>query len=173
MIRKFVFLPAILLYMGTLILAAWQHDVRPVWLNGEHKFALELLESVGIKPGMSVFRGTHERMTELLIARCTLVTTIGSDGRRKRIYPTSPCPSEGNRVTPVIYEHMIMHWTARLPYGDEESNRAALGDHFCQLADDPAVDRVLIELERHLLDYQTAERSKGLYLIGEVPCRNL
>ena len=41
MIRKFVFLPAILLYMGTLILAAWQHDVRPVWLNGEHKFALE------------------------------------------------------------------------------------------------------------------------------------
>lgn len=171
MIRKLVLMPLILLYMATLLMAGWQREVRPVWLNGEYKAAVLLLESVGIRAGMHVFAGTPEPMTKLLVGRCPLVTAIESNGRRRRLYPTAPCPFEGHRFKPAVYEHMIIHWTARLQNGDNTANLAALGDHFCQQANDPSIDRVLLELEKTNMDYRTGEKSKDLYYLGAVKCR--
>ncbi|MFP6654323.1 MAG: hypothetical protein VCB25_01765 [Myxococcota bacterium] len=177
--RKFVLMPLILLYMGTLLLAGWQREVRPAWLNSEYRFAVQLLESVGIVAGMPVFAGSPERMTELIVGRCPLVTAIDVRGRRRRVYPMEPCPRKGHLFTPVVYDHMIVHWVARLQNGGDIANLAALGDHFCQQANDwvgaasySRIDRVLLELEKTMMDYRTGELSKDLYLLGEVPCRS-
>jgi hypothetical protein len=171
-LRKFFFLPLILLYMGTLLLAGWQREVRPRWLNVEYEYAVRLLESVGIRSGMPVFAGTPERMSKLIVGRCPLVTAIDVRGRRRRIYPIGRCPREGPLFTPVVYEHMIIHWASRLQNGDPTANLSALGDHFCQQANDPNIDRVLLELEKTMMDYGTGELSKDLYYLGEVTCRS-
>ena len=171
MTRNFILMPLILLYMGILLIAAWPREIRPISLHGEHEWAERVLESVGIRAGMAVFSGTPEKMPELVVGRCTLATGIDARGRRRRIYPKDPCPPEGERLTPVVYEHMIVHATAKLNDGDRTASLSVLGDHFCQQENDPNIDRVLLELEISKMDYLTGEKTTGLHRLGVVKCR--
>ncbi len=99
-------------YMTLLVLAAWPDVYRPRAVDRLHRRAFAFLDRFGVRPGMRVFKGTAQPMQELRIARCTVVHGIDAQGRRARRYPTTPCPPEGFRWQPVVYEHMTVHWTA-------------------------------------------------------------
>jgi hypothetical protein len=171
LIRKFVLMPLILLYMAVLILAAWRSEFAPRFLQRLHIVAFEALGSVGFKSGMRVFGGSSEWLPVLPRARCTIVDGIDSSGRKTRIYPTGPCPPVGLRWKPVVYEHMIVHWTAWLPHGDYAANLSALGDHFCQKTKDQDFTHVEIQLDLALIDYSTGEKSSHSKKLGRVECR--
>jgi len=171
--RKFVLMPLLLLYIAVLIMAAWRTDLSPLFLRRLHVVAFEVLESVGFKPGMRVFGGSANRLPVLTIARCTIVDGIDATGRKTRIYPTGPCPQKGLRWKPVVYEHMIVHWTAWLSHGDYTTNLSALGDHFCQRGMDRDFTHVELRLDRALIDYSTGERLTHSKELGRVECRPL
>ncbi|MBC8188655.1 MAG: hypothetical protein H8E78_10725 [Proteobacteria bacterium] len=171
LIRNYVLMPLLLLYMATLILAAWQTDVSLRFLHRPHTLAFELLESVGIRPGMRVFGGSRDPLKALVRARCTVVHGIDSHGSKTQIYPIETCPPDGLRWKPVVYEHMIVHWTAWLRHGDYQSNLSELGDHFCQEANDPNFTHVELTLALPLIDYSTGEKWIESEKLGRVECR--
>jgi hypothetical protein len=170
-IRRFVWMPLILGYMAILLLAAWQSELGPRILYRPHKVAFQLLDSIGFRPGMRVFGGSSERLTALPRGRCTFAYGIDRMGRRSQIYPSGPCPPEGLRWKPVVYEHMILHWTAWLHKGDYEANLSALGDHFCQTSKESAFAFVEIEQALALVHYETGERWTQKKILGRVECR--
>jgi hypothetical protein len=169
--RDFVLFPLIILYMSCLVLAAWPREVRPPILDGAHSKADELLESVSIRPGMAVFKGSRSKKKSIARARCTVVEGVDSSGRTSRLYPTEPCPKRGMRWKPVIYPHMILHWTAKLREGDFTANLSAMGDHFCQRAGDQEFTHVEIKKVHTTMDYASGRMSTHSYPVGEVECR--
>lgn len=164
-------MPILLLYMATLLLAAWQTELGSRFLERPHALAFQLLDRIGFRAGMRVFGGSDERMSALLRARCTIVDGVDASGHKTRIYPTNACPLEGFRWQPALYDHMIVHWTAWLKHGNYDANLAALGDHFCQQAKDDRFTHVELRLEFRLIDYETGRKWTQPKELGRVECR--
>ncbi len=171
MIRKFLFTPILLLYCATLVFAAWDRSFLPIRLKRSQSVAIEALLVIGVMPGLRVFGGPRDRLEALVRARCTVVDGVDAQGRRTRIYPTESCPPSGLRWKPVVYEHMIMHWTSWLRHGDFVSNLSALGDHFCQKSNNPDFTHVEVRQDLPLTHYVTGKKSTQSERFGRVECR--
>lgn len=171
MASKLVLTPLLVFYCATLVFASIDRALVPRFLELPHALSKTTLHRVGITPGMRVFPGTPERVTVLLRARCTVATGIHGDGRKTLIYPTDPCPSEGFKWMPVLYDHLIVHWMSWIQFGNFTSIITAVGDHFCQQANDPDITHVELQSVLPLIDYETGERWTQSEPLGIVECR--
>jgi hypothetical protein len=167
-----VLLPVIILYMLSLVLAAWPAEIRPDGLDRISVALRDILEVAGIRAGMSVFEGTNEKKTELVISRCIIVDGIDSDGSTTRIYPVEECPPVGFRWRPVIYEHMLLHWSWNITPRVESPDLWAMGDHFCNSS--PKLDLRFVEIRQisRFLNYKTGSETRYSNLLGYMPCRH-
>ena len=171
MSRQLVLMPILLLYMGVLVLSAWPTDVRPTFLDDAHAAVYSALESVGVRAGLPVFVGQAKPLEYLKRARCTIVTGVEANGKKSRVYPTDDCPTKGLRWKPVVYEHMIVHWTQAILAGDKQANLAVLADHFCQLPGNERFVRMELRTEFPSLHYVTGDYVTTRNDLGAAPCR--
>ena len=170
MVCRYALMTVLLLYMGALVLSAWQAEVRPTFLDRAHDAVYTTVKSVGIRAGMPVFIGSVMPMESLIRERCTIVTGVDAEGRRTRLHPDA-CPPEGLRWKPVVYDHMIVHWTQAVDGGDRQANLVAIADHFCHR---PGAERYVsmkIEKELPVVDYLTGAYETHGELLGTVRCR--
>ena len=167
-----ILLPLIVLYMSCLVLAAWPPEIRPSALDGVSPRIRYVLESVGIRAGMSVFGGRPDKQTSIARAHCIVVKGTDSKGSETQLYPVEACPREGFRWKPEIYEHMIFHWVLAIGLGGDRSNLWAIGDHFCNSS--PALDIVQVEITRvtTTLHYETGRESSSIEPVGRMTCRS-
>ena len=173
MIRDIVLLPLLVLYMASLVLAAWPKEIRPSFMDGVSTSLFSAFGSVGIRADMPVFVGSQEVQSSIIRSECIVVEGWDFRGKAIRLFPIRPCPPKGFRWKPEIYDHMISHWAWKTRQGaNASSNLWALGDHFCHQAPDQRIRNVSISREFEMLDYETGREWTTSEFIGRVTCRS-
>ena len=92
MVCRYALMTVLLLYMGALVLSAWQAEVRPTFLDRAHDAVYTTVKSVGIRAGMPVFIGSVMPMESLIRERCTIVTGVDTEGGVRSSTPTPARP---------------------------------------------------------------------------------
>lgn len=164
-------LPLIVVYMLSLVLAAWPSEIRPEALDGISGGSRHVLETVGIRAGMPVFFGSKEKYTRIIRGRCIVVEGTDRNGRRMRLHPGKPCIPVGFRWRPVIYEHMLLSWSWSVERGIESPNLWAMGDHFCNSSLGRNLQSVDISVLILFMDYETGRETPVSNPVGHVTCR--
>ena len=105
--------------------------------DAAHDVAYSTLWSVGILPGLSVFRGQIAVKEYAIRFRCVVASGTNANGERELIYPSDPsdpCPTTGLRWKPETYRHMFFHWVWFIDDALTPWNLWAMADHFCHLS---------------------------------------
>ena len=157
--------------MLSLVLAAWPREIRPRALDDISIGLFQAFGSVGIRAGMAVFIGSRDKKRLIVRSECVLAEGTDSQGRVSQLYPIKACPPKGLRWKPVIYDHMILHWTWEIRQGVDSPNLWAMGDHFCNALPGRSFATVKIKRVFNLIDYQTGEESSLSMPVGSVRCR--
>jgi hypothetical protein len=157
--------------MLLLVMAAWPKEIRPAELDDVSVGSYDVLTSAGISAGLAVFTGDKKTTGSILSSECIVIDGIDSEGHVSRLHPQEPCPREGYRWKPEIFDQMIFHWAKKIRPRSNPANLVAMADYFCNSSLDE--DLLYVEIVRVIgaMDYETGRESTTSRLISRSACR--
>ena len=187
-LRDYVGLPTLVLYVGLLVFSSMVGPARPAWLDSPHRLAKSALHVGGVIPGITLFRAEKEN-PYVFRSWCIKARGHASTGERVDLYPIPMgCQKTGIRlrVSPVKlgFDHMLKE-AHRLELEIRSNPQVAqqtlrrdallsrLGEYFCSGAGVAQADleRVSVLWYAYLVHYQHGKEARGSYLAFDYQCR--
>lgn len=182
-LRRLVGFPLLILYVLTLVVAAWPRLLQPIpgTVTTVQLVALQLLHFATIYPGQEVFTGAG-RPSEIPAGTCFRITgrtvlgreiVLFDDLRECRSGHVYPFKDPFDIFQARRLEHAFRH--VRSPATDKNLNEFplvylyAIVDHYCRNAGE-RVEVVSVQMLSHAVDYETGARRQELTEEGFLRC---